>query len=307
MEEKLIDNIKKNREIKDSSLKVYMANVRKLNDNKSITNLKFLRKKESIMNKIKELKVPTQRNYLTSILVILTNQPKYKKTCEVYKEELRKLNDTYNSHIESHQKTEKETKNWSSLKHLKKTVLNHYKNEIADRELNKKSSLKQKEFDLYQKYVVSALYLLLAPVRLDYGNMEIVNSRADMNDKNKNYLLNISRNTKYFYINEYKTSAKHGTIEIKIPPPLNTILNGWLKFNDSGYLLVNKSGSMMSPNVLSKYITKAFEPSNKNITLNMLRKIYISEHIDLETIKKRKQLAESMGHDIATQETYIKI
>ncbi len=306
MEEKLIDNIKNNREIKDSSLKVYIANVRKLNNNKSITNLNFLRKKESIMNKIKELKVPTQRNYLTSILVILTNQPKYKKTCEVYKEELRKLNDTYNSHIASHQKTEKEEKNWTTLKHLKKTVLNYYKNEILDRELNKKTSLKQKEFDLYQKYVVSALYLLLPSVRLDYS-MEIVNSRADMDNKNKNYLLNISRNTKYFYINEYKTSAKYGQIEIKVPPTLNTILNGWLKFNNSGYLLVNKSGGIMSSNVLSKYITKTFEPSKKNITLNLLRKLWISESVDLEALKKRKALAESMQHDLATQETYIKI
>lgn len=112
MEEKLIENIKKHREIKDSSLKVYLANVRKLNGGKTITNLKFLRKTETTLNKIADLKIPTQRNYLTSILVILTAQPKFKATCEKYKEALRTLNDTYNEHINSHQKTEKEDKNW---------------------------------------------------------------------------------------------------------------------------------------------------------------------------------------------------
>ena len=127
-----------------------------------------------------------------------------------------------------------------------------------------------------------------------------------MTDKNKNNLLNISMNTKYFYINEHKTSKTHGTLEIKIPKELNSILNNWLKINTSDYLLVNKSGFKMTANVLSKAITKAFLPSGKNISLNMLRKIYISEHIDLDIIKKRKELADAMGHSVDTQTTYIK-
>jgi len=306
MEDKLIENIKKNREIKDSSLKVYLANVRKLNGGENIINLKFLRKTATILNKIVDLKIPTQRNYITSILVILTAQPKYKATCEKYKEALRTLNDTYNEHINSHEKTDKEAKNWCNLKHLKNTVLNHYKREITERQLNNKTTLTSKEFDLYQKYIISALYLLLPPVRLDYANLEIVTTRDDMTDKNKNYLLNISRNTKYFYINEHKTSKTHGTLEIKIPKELNSILNNWLKINTSDYLLVNKSGFKMTPNVLSKAITKAFLPSGKNISLNMLRKIYISEHIDLDIIKKRKELADAMGHSVDVQTSYIK-
>jgi len=305
MEDKLIENIKKNREIKDSSLKVYLANVRKLNGGENIINLKFLRKTATILNKIVDLKIPTQRNYITSILVILTAQPKYKATCEKYKEALRTLNDTYNEHINSHEKTEKESKNWCNLKHLKNTVLNHYKREISERQLNNKTTLTSKEFDLYQKYIISALYLLLPPVRIDYI-AEIVTTRDDMTDKNKNYLLNISRNTKYFYINEHKTSKTHGTLEIKIPKELNSILNNWLKINTSDYLLVNKSGFKMTPNVLSKAITKAFLPSGKNISLNMLRKIYISEHIDLDIIKKRKELADAMGHSVDVQTSYIK-
>lgn len=305
MEDKLIENIKKNREIKDSSLKVYLANVRKLNGGENIINLKFLRKTATILNKIVDLKIPTQRNYITSILVILTAQPKYKATCEKYKEALRTLNDTYNEHINSHEKTEKEEKNWCNIKHLKNTVLNHYKREISERGLNNKTTLTSKEFDLYQKYIISALYLLLPPVRIDYI-AEIVTTRDDMTDKNKNYLLNISRNTKYFYINEHKTSKTHGTLEIKIPKELNSILNNWLKINTSEYLLVNKSGFKMTPNVLSKAITKAFLPSGKNISLNMLRKIYISEHIDLDIIKKRKELADAMAHSVDVQTTYIK-
>jgi len=306
MEDKLIENIKKNREIKDSSLKVYLANVRKLNGGENITNLKFLRKTATILNKITDLKIPTQRNYITSILVILTAQPKYKATCEKYKEALRTLNDTYNEHINSHEKTEKEEKNWCNIKHLKNTVLNHYKREISERGLNNKTTLTSKEFDLYQKYIISALYLLLPPVRIDYI-AEIVTTRDDMTDKNKNYLLNISRNTKYFYINEHKTSKTHGTLEIKIPKELNSILNNWLKINTSEYLLVNKSGFKMTPNVLSKAITKAFLPSGKNISLNMLRKIYISEHIDLDIIKKRKELADAMAHSVDVQTSYIKV
>jgi len=304
-EKELIEYIKDNRSIRESSLKVYIGNVRKLNDNKPLTNLNFLRKTEQILNKIKDMKVPTQRNYLSSILVILTNQKKYKTTLEKYKERLRLLNDEYNKRIETHEKTEKEQNNWITLKELRKKVLLPYKREITERELNKKSSLKSKEFDLYQRFVVSALYLLLPAVRLDYAPMSVVSSRDDMDNK-KNYLLNLSRNTKYFYLNDFKTSDKHGQIEIRVPKELNTILNGWLKFNDSGYLLLNKVNSPMSANILGKYITKSFLPSGKNITLNLLRKIWITENIDLDAIKRRKQLAQTMGHTVNMQETYIK-
>jgi len=304
-EKELIEYIKDNRSIRESSLKVYIGNVRKLNDNKPLTNLNFLRKTEQILNKIKDMKVPTQRNYLSSILVILTNQKKYKTTLEKYKERLRLLNDEYNKRIETHEKTEKEQNNWITLKELRKKVLLPYKREITERELNKKSSLKSKEFDLYQRFVVSALYLLLPAVRLDYAPMSVVSSRDDMDNK-KNYLLNLSRNTKYFYLNDFKTSDKHGQIEIRVPKELNTILNGWLKFNDSGYLLLNKGNSPMSANILGKYITKSFLPSGKNITLNLLRKIWITENIDLDAIKRRKQLAQTMGHTVNMQETYIK-
>jgi len=306
-EKELIEYIKDNRKIRDISLKTYLGNVRKLNDNKAIDDLKFLRKTSFIMEKLKDYKLPTQRNYLTSILVILTKQKKYIKECEIYKTRLKKLNDEYNIHINSHEKTEKEDKNWTSLKDLKKNVFNYYKREIAERGLNTKTNLTSKEFDLYQRFVVVSLYMLLPPVRLDYANMIVVNSRADMNNKNKNYLLNLSRNKKYFYINEYKTADKHGEIEIKIPPPLNTILNQWLKINDNENLLLNKGSSPMSANVLSKYITKAFAPSGKNISLNMLRKFWISESVDLEALKRRKALANSMQHDLNTQETYIKV
>jgi hypothetical protein len=306
-EKELIDYIKDNRKIRDISLKTYIGNVRKLNNNKPIDDLKFLKKTSSIIEKIKDFKLPTQRNYLTSILVILTKQKNYIKECEKYKTRLKILNDQYNEHINSHLKTEKEDKNWSTLSELKKNVFNYYKRDISERALNNKTTLTSKEFDLYQRFVVVSLYLLIPSVRLDYSNMVVVKSRSDMENKKRNYLLNLSRNKKYFYINEYKTSDKHGEIEIKIPPPLNTILNQWLKFNDNQYLLLNKANQPMSDNVLSKYITKAFAPSNKNITLNLLRKFWISENVDLEALKRRKALANSMQHSLDVQEQYIKI
>ena len=305
-EKELIEYIKDNRKIRDISLKTYIGNVRKLNNNKPIDDLKFLKKTSSIIEKIKDFKLPTQRNYLTSILVILTKQKNYIKECEKYKTRLKILNDQYNEHINSHLKTEKEDKNWSTLSELKKKVFNYYKREISERQLNNKTTLTSKEFDLYQRFVVVSLYLLIPSVRLDYSNMVVVTSRSDMENKKRNYLLNLSRNKKYFYINEYKTSDRHGEKEIKISPALNTILNQWLKFNDNQYLLLNKANQPMSDNVLSKYITKAFAPSNKNITLNLLRKFWISESVDLEAIRKRKALANSMMHSLDVQEGYIK-
>ena len=62
---------------------------------------------------------------------------------------------------------------------------------------------------------------------------------------------------------------------------------------------------------LTKYIPLAFgEYSKKNITLNLLRHIYISENVQLksiEQIKKEKDIADVMGHSLAIQQTYCKV
>ena len=63
----------------------------------------------------------------------------------------------------------------------------------------------------------------------------------------------------------------------------------------------------MGSNALGKFITKAFDFTGKKISLNLLRHVYISSKIDLDAIKKQKELAKDMMHSESTQESYAKV
>ena len=283
--------------LKENSLKSYLITLRKLNDNQEIENLKFLKNFTEIMENINGFKLPTQRNKLTAILVVLSafDKKEFEEVEMKYRKELEDRNKEYNDYISSHQKSEKQEKNWTSLADLKK-VMNRYK-----KEAKVNPTLKT-----VQPYLVSSLYLLQPPKRLDFSGMKIIKSRKD-NDEKTNYLLNLGRNKKYFIFNQFKTDGKFGSKEVLIPKDLNSVINLWLQVNKGDDFLYNVKGQNMTSNGLGKYITKIFKPTGKNITLNLLRNIYVSENIDLDAVKKAKEIAAAMDHSESTQKSvYLK-
>jgi hypothetical protein len=294
--------IKKARDIKDNSVKSYIISLTKLNDNKPIEDLEFLKDKEAIKQKLNDLALTTRKNRITAIIVALgaVDKDKYEDLISYYRKVLEELTAEYFENIKKNIKTDKEDDNWATLKELRK-VMNSYKRDIADRAILKKSKFSNKEINLFQNYLITALYLLLPPIRLDYAPMKIIKRKDEMED-GQNYLLNLSRNKKRFIIQEFKNSKNMGTQEIEIPKQLNSIINNWLKINKTDNFLLNNRGGTLSSNGLGKAITKAFKPLNKNINLGLLRKIYISEHIDKDAIKKAEMLAKQMHHSPQVQQ-----
>lgn len=299
--------IKKERtSLSPSSLKAYLISLKKLNNNKEIENLNYLKDDKAVFDKIDKLALSTRRAYLTAVLVVLGAYKKeeFNSVLEKYRKRLQDLNNEYNEKVSSHEKTDKQSANWVSLKQLNK-VRNFYKKELEEKGILKKENVNRKEFDLLQKYLVSSLYTLQPPIRLDYGNMEVISNKKD-DDGKKNFLLNKGRNKKSFIFNDFKNKKSMGKREINVNTKLNTIINIWLKHNKTKNFLLNSKGEIMNENALSKYIKKVFEPTKKDITLNLLRHIYISENIDLEAIKKQKKLAEDMLHSAEQQVDYAK-
>lgn len=294
----IVELIKEKRpNLKDNSLKSYLITLRRLNDNKEIENLKFLKDFSKIMENINQFALPTQRNKLTAILVVLSafQKKEFEEVEMKYRKELEDRNKEYNDYIGSHQKSEKQNANWVSLSELKK-IMNQYK----------KTAKANPTLKTVQPYLVSALYLLQPPKRLDFSGMKIIKSRKE-DDGKTNYLLNLGRNKKYFIFNQFKTDKTQGSKEVLIPKDINSIINLWLQVNKRDDFLYNSKGANMTSNGLGKYITKIFKPSGKNITLNLLRNIYVSENIDLEAVKKAKEIAAAMDHSEATQKSvYLK-
>ena len=302
--------IMQSRTIKPNSLRLYLTNLKKLNNDEKVKDLEFLKNKENILEKIEKFKLTTQRVYLTSVIVALqTEKEKYLDDLEFYQSKLKELNKQYEEFIAKNEKTESQAKNWVELKDLKK-INNDYRKEIVSRNLLKRDKINNKEFDLIQKYLVSSLYTLQAPVRLNFAGMKIIREKSKDNDKD-NFLYVKGRNNKFFIFNDFKTNKKMGKIEQKVNPQLNKIINLFLKFNKSNNFLLSKNGGPLTANALSKYITRTFKIKDKKITLNLIRHIYISDKIDIKKLKEleeqKAQLAESMHHGSDMQKDYAKI
>ncbi len=313
----LKDKIKSSRNIKDKSLNAYLISLRKLHekinpDKEFPSTLSWLKNKDKVMEHLVDMKLTTRKNYIAAIIVALsTDKEKYEKELKEYRDVLDGVAKEYKDGVEEQRKSEKESANWVSLDKLRK-VMRKYKAEIMEKGLLKKDELNKKEMDLLQKWVVSSLYILddNPPLRNDYTMKVIGKSDYDkLSDKEKNdnnYLVVKSRNNKFFSLGEYKTDKKYGLKKIDVGSKLNSVLNIWLKYNKSGYLLLNSKGDPMNANSLTKYLNKVFEPTGKKISSTMIRHIFISEKIGGPTLKEKQEIADKMGHSVNTQELYKK-
>lgn len=283
----LIENDRPN--ITESSIKTYIANLKKLGIT-TVDNIKKLNDVDAILESIKDMKITQQRNLLSAILVIIKASGEASDKYEKYRETVFDLGVEYSAQLAKNEKTPKQEANWVSLDALKKITRKHIKNNPGS-----------------QNTLVSALYTYQPPTRLDYNAMEIVKSDKDLDPK-QNYLLIKSARNKVFIFNDYKTSKKYGQTRIPVSKELNAVINKFLKLNAGRkYLLQQKRGqTALTRNQLGKLIPQVFKDTGKNITLNIIRHVFISENVDLEAVKKHKELAGQMMHSGALQEEYAK-
>ena len=310
-----IDN---KRNIKPNSLKAYLISLQKTHDfiegEGELEDLNFLKNEEQVVEKLQELKLSTQKNYLSAIIVALdamNDEGDYDSELEYYRGYLAELQKQHQEEQEKQQKTKSQDENWASMKELRK-VMNGYKADIMERELLTKPELNRKQFDLVQKWVVANLFLddENPPTRLDYAPMKVIKEEdfeklSDDEKDDANYLVLKSRNKKYFHFGEYKTAKKYGANVIPVGKKLNSVLNIWLRINPTDSLLLNSQGKPQTANGLGKYITKVFEPTGKKIGINLLRHIFITEKFAPQ-LDEKKKVASLMGHSVGTQELYAK-
>lgn len=299
------------RNVKESSLKAYLLNLNKILKleglEATVSNLnKTLEDSEEVMNILKDKKASTIRNYLASIVVYLSLDEKNSELVKTYRELMDKYQKENNEGLANNQKSESQKKNWSSLKELQ-DIVKSYKKELDRTGALKKDKLSKKDFDTLQKYVVGSLYIgdpENPPLRNDYIMNIIFKSQYDElteeEKKRMNYLVIVNRSNKFFSLGEYKTSDKFGIKEIKVGKILNRILNIWLKYNESPYLILNSKGEKITPNSLTKLLTKIFEPTGKNISSSMLRHIFITEKFPPQT-EEKIELADKMLHSKEVQ------
>lgn len=315
--DEIIDIIRQKRNVSENTIKTYKTHLSKVMNNIEEKNISGLSNCENIIDMLEksDYKDVTKRAYLSSLVVCMDahnmneQAKKYRKKMLQY---LAKEKEQY----AKNEMSEKEKTNWATMDEL----CNHiktYERKIKNSGLMKKDTITKAEKDFLQQYVVAMLYCgdtaNHPPVRLDYSPMLVI-SEKDYNEKSKNnelpnemnFLVVKSRNKKLFALHNYKTAKTYGIKKIPLSPKINTAVNKLLKFNKTDYLFENHQGRAMTSNSLGKLLSSAFSPINKNITINLIRHIFVSEKYPVEKTKEQEADAEKMLHSPSTQKIYAK-
>ena len=323
--EKLMEEVKESRGIRDTSVALYKRHLNKLAmeiTGKDYQNEKFLKTKvDDVIKYIETKSNSVMRNFAASVMVALSPKQKnspsddYRNVYERYAKLLTEGQANYLESKKDNKMNKKEEDNWMDFNEvisLRNKIFKRLKQEgvnLSSKDISKSN------FDLLQQYLVLSLYTMLPPRRNEYATMKIINKKEYLDlDKDElkknNYLVNLSKINKIFSYGSDKVKSKieGGSNTINIPKDLNTVLNLWLNFNQSDNLLVTQQGGLgLTKNQLTLLLNRIFKP--KMVSTSMLRKIYLTHTFGDETDrnKKKAQIAEDMNHSVSVAENiYIK-
>jgi hypothetical protein len=304
---------RKNRETTESTKKVYLNNIIRLNNKQPIKIKKngqfdfdFLKDTDKILERLGRLKGNSQRTYLISIVTTLRGLKQYETVYNMYYELMMRLAEELKKNGNTKSETQKE--NWIE----QNKVIEIYENLKAEAVplLNKKKVTDQ-EWEIILSFVVLSLYVLQAPRRnKDYQLMLYVNDKNLINSETAadfNYYL---PKEKVMQFNQYKTKGSYQMQETTVCPELATIIAGYVKLHPlrkqkNFYLLVNYKGEpLLAVNAITRILNKIF---GQRIGASMLRNIYLSDkfkgHMD-----ELNKITTAMGTSASTGiGTYIKM
>ena len=152
-----------------------------------------------------------------------------------------------------------------------------------------------------EEKLIFALYTLLPPQRADFGDVQIVASRARAADDDGNYY---ARKEGEFIFRAYKSARRYGEKVIRAPPQLRKMLAALPK--ERRYVLQNYEGAPLSANTLSQKVKRAFARAcNKHVTINTLRRAWAAKSMrGNPTQEQVAEAAAALDHSIQTHRSY---
>ena len=321
--DKLIDMIKTQRNLSETTLKGYFKSLLRL---QKIVNLKnveqFINNNDKVLDRIKvSYKKPYQLNLINCMIVAIeawninNPSPNLDNDLIIYRKYQMLIKDELDETKYDQKKNLKEDENWESWQVLVNMAALNFK--IAKKILKRYDELTIKDGMIVMKYLISQLYTTgkeNPPLRLDYNNMIVITKEEyeKEHSKTQNYLVVQSSRTKYFVLHEYKTFKKYGIKSIKLAPVLNRAVNLWLKVKtrikgiDNNYLLFNNQNSYINESSMSNLISDAFNHTGKKINANLIRHIFITDIANKLNLAERKVVAEKMCHNVLQSLMYEK-
>jgi len=312
LQQKLSARLHGGKPLSESSIKLYLTNLRKLNDGEPIKNLKFLDKPELIKEKLADYKPTTARTFYIAIVsclaVLKDKSKKMEKLWKTYTEQMLTLNKDVQVQRASGEKTETQAANWIEPEEIEskyealKTAVDGFKDS---------AKINKGQYTKLLQYMVFSLYKLIPPRRnLDYQQMYVC-KKAPTADEDKNFY---DVDAGEFFFNRFKTAKMEGQIMMKVPTELKEVIDLYLKhqplMRDTKKLktfcipfLVSFTGEKLDKiNSITRVLNAIFSP--KKIGSSMMRHFYLSNKYG-DVSSEMKEDAAAMSHSIATQKEYI--
>lgn len=288
----------------ESSIKLYLRNLRKLNGGQPIKNLNFLKNTEAINQQLANYKPNTVRNYIISIVSVLgldKEKRGKKKLYQTYADQLVNQNRVLKAQEAKNEKTPTQEANWLTWAEVQKKH-----EELKERVKALPNKLNEAQYNLLLEYTILSLYVLLPPRRNDYQNMLLVKEAPD--DTSKNYLEGA---TGRFILNKFKTSKREGQLVIDIPTDLFSVINHYLSHHPllvgkytlpQPFLVYADGRPLTATNSITRILNKIF---GKSVGSSLLRHIYLGKYSDVR--EEMKEDAKMMSHSVETQQNnYVK-
>jgi hypothetical protein len=328
--------------LKDSSIKNYITSFKKFHrlvEDRPMRQYHY--RPKTIMKEVYKMDMSdnTKKNYLSAIMNVMTCYKENGVLCggkrrETAIEQYRQGIFALKKKVEEEKSklkdglTERERTNMISYEQVK-AGFGFYNEMIGKTELSKEKGLTGAEFDLIQKWVLTALYSFLPPARNVYATLNVKHNEAiDTLPKAGNYIVfntTESGSDIYIIINQHKSNKTLGSrmwsitpnatsftkrneepVKINVPDGLYQVLMKWNELigHKQQHFFVNKKGHKMTPNSMTKYLINTYKVlyPNKKISSNILRKAFHSSRNKTSNFKhhyeENKVLAESMGHSL---------
>ena len=289
--------------LSDTSVMLYMKNLRRLNAGQPLSDFKFLDRPKVIEDFLNQYAETTKRNFIIAIVSALNLAGTTAKHKKLYGEYYKMMMEKNKEIKENGGKTKEGMPSWDA-------VLEKY-NALKTKVMETTDFSKDTAFNDLLKLLVTSLYVLQPPRRNgDYLEMKVVPTYSEDLPTTVNYL-----DTKKgeFIFNKYKTSKKYGEFRKAIEPELRAIVSLYLKHHPNLWegrkqkkepvpFLVYRDGEPLHQlNSITRLINSVL---GKGVGSSALRHIYITEKYGKVEEEQAKD-AEAMAHSVGQQKDYI--
>jgi integrase len=301
----------KDKGLTENSIKMYVRNLEKLNNNMPLKNFNFLKDVEGILEKLTKYKDNTKRGYIISVCSALSTDNKTKAKKKLYDEYFKimiDMNKELKEKEKMNEKSDTQKANWVEWNEVE-TIFNDLKEKVM--KFANSKEINEANYNTLLSMIILGLYYYSPPRRnQDYQKMYIVKNDEPDLPTGANYL---DFDKKEFIFNVFKTSKKEGQQRQEIPEELMELIKIYLKFHPLvkgkklpktpvPFLVYSDGSELNKVNSITRILNKVF---GKSVGSSMLRHSYLSGKYG-DIVKEQKKDAKLMGHSTEQQKDYVK-